>query len=232
MIHYFAGYATFAGSGANYSFRNISVNGEITASFANYSSDISGFFGHLGTMDEIMTSDNTIVFSDIFINGSSSVFGNDIHSIAPFAGTFIGLGDQTGSSTGINKVSMSNIYNEFKVTTLGSDPLIVGGFIGFLGEGDYSINNVVVNADIQIFEPGNFYTNINSVIGLTSIVPAVADSYYVPLRSEFLTGLSDPSQDFGKLTDEAVLGFEAQLSKSLWGLSEDGGMPVLLVGTK
>ena len=226
----FAGSATFAGSGASYSFRNISVNGEISASFANYSSDISGFFGHASTMDEVMTSDNTIVFSDIFINGSSSVFGNDIHSIAPFAGTFIGLGDQTGTSTGLNKFSMANIYNEFKVSTLGTDPSIVGGFIGFLGDGDYSIHNVVVNADIQIFEPSNFYTNVNSVIGLTSISPVVADSYYVPLRTEFVSGLSDHANDFGKITDEALLGFEAHVSQSLWGLSEDGGMPVLLVG--
>ena len=225
----FAGAATFAGSGSNYSFRNISVDGAITANYASYSSDISGFFGHASTMDEIMTADNTIVFSDIFIDGSSTLMGSDVHSVAPFAGTFIGLGDLSGGSSGLNRFSMTNIYNDFKITMPGLDPWIIGGFIGFLGNGDYDIENVVVNADLQIFDPNNFYNHVNSVIGLNNSAPIVNNSYYANYRAEFVSGLTDPSNNFGHLTDESALGFASKLSNILWGYG-DNNTPLLLVG--
>jgi hypothetical protein len=212
----FAGAATFGGVSGNYNFENISVNGSIIADYASYSSDFSGFIGHVGALDEEMDADNVINFNNILITGSTLVSGSDVRSIGPFAGSMIGLGDLSGKSFGSNIISMSNILNQFQINTPGMDPILLGGFIGFLGNGDYSISNVVVDADLTVIDPAKFYTKIGQVIGLTSATPKVLNSYYVLNRDDLESGLVDNKNDFEPVLSLKDIDFVANLSKGIW----------------
>lgn len=197
-----AGVLSIGSSEASYSFSKIQIDGQILSDNAEASGDISGFIGNISALDEVVTIDNNISFSEIDIAGTAVLAGIDIRSIGSFAGTLVGKGSVTDPSDGLNKIVLSKINNDFVISTPDNYALAVGGFAGYLGSGVYTLSEVVVRTQIDVTNQYGFYNFVNAVVGLfgsdASIV-ASDSSYDASIREEFVTGIPEAQDTFTKI---------------------------------
>lgn len=194
-----AGVLSLGSSGANYSFSKINVDGQIVADNAEASGDISGFFGSVNALDEVVTKDNKIVFSEINIEGTANLGGIDLRSLGSFAGSLAGNGSLNGTNAGKNKISLSKINNEFVISTPDNYALAVGGLAGYLGSGVYELDEVVIRTQISTTNQYGIYNFVNSIVGMFSTSAEVVvknSSYDSSLRPEFETGIPEAQDNF------------------------------------
>jgi len=196
-----AGVLTLGSSGSKYTFSKISVDAQITGKHAATSGEISGFFGLVNALDEVMLKDNKISFSEISISGGATLGGLDIHTLGSFAGSLTADGDSSGASPGKNNISFSSVFNNFFMSTPDNYAMMIGGFAGYLGRGNYVLDKVVVESSIDTFNDHNFYDYVNTVIGFfnSQAVVSITNSSYLPLRPEFSSGIPEEKDQFVKL---------------------------------
>lgn len=198
-----AGVLSIGSSGSSYSFSGIKVDGQILADNAESSGDISGFIGHISALDEKMTKDNIISFSNIDISGSAVLGGVDIRSLGSFAGTLAGKGSFSGKPDGFNKISLTKVNNEFLISTRDNYSLLVGGLAGYLGSGVYSLDEVVVKTKIDVRNQYGFYNFVNAVVGMFSSeakIVASKSSFDSSLNPDFVTtGIPEDQDEFLEL---------------------------------
>ncbi len=226
-----AGVSTFAGSGGKYTFDNIAINGQISSSKGSFSSSIGNMFGWAGSRDEAMLADNLVSLNNIYLNGIASVAGSDLTSIGGLAGSMFGLGDSDDSdqSEGKNLISFKNIYSKAKIVTTGYGEHHIAGLVGFLSVGDYTMDNIVVDADLQVYNSSNFYKEygINEIIGVNLATPIVKTSYVKSSRIDLESGMVDEDNDFSTYDAAAIAALKSELlSSKLWSF-DSNGIPVL-----
>jgi hypothetical protein len=195
-----AGSLSVGSSGASYSFSKIKVDGQIVSDNAEDSSNISGFFGSINALDEVVLKDNKITFSEIDIAGTAVLGGIDIKSLGSFAGSL--SGNASASSSGANKISLSKVNNEFIISTPDNYAMVVGGLAGYLGEGNYSLSDVTVRTQIDTSNLHGLYNFVNAIVGMFSSKAEIVisnSSYDATLRPEFLTGIPKDKDNFVEL---------------------------------
>jgi hypothetical protein len=226
-----AGVSTFAGSGGKYTFNNIAISGQISSSKGSFSSSIGNMFGWTGSRDEAMLADNLVSLNDIYINGIASITGSDLTSVGGLAGSMFGLGDSDDSdgSDGKNLISFKNIYSKSKIVTTGYGEHHIAGLVGFLSVGNYTMDNIVVDTDLQVYNSSNFYKEygINEIIGLNLATPIVTKSYVKSSRIDLESGMIDEDNDFSTYDAAAIAALKSEfLSSKLWSF-DSNGIPVL-----
>jgi len=197
-----AGVLSIGSSGANYSFNKIQIDGHIQGDNAESSGDISGFFGSVNALDEDVAKNNKISFSEIDIAGSAVLGGVDIRSLGSFAGSLSGKGNLNVPSLGSNLISLSKVNNDFDISTPDNYSMAVGGLVGYLGSGVYSLDEVVVRTQIGTTNQYGFYNFVNSIVGMFSSEAQMAvtnSSYDSTLRPEFVTGIPTLQDNFVEL---------------------------------
>ncbi len=197
-----SGVLSLGSSGANYRFSKINVDSQIIADNAESSGDISGFFGSVNALDEVVSQDNSIVFSDINIVGTATLGGIDLRSLGSFAGSLAGNGSLNATNVGKNKISLSKINNEFVISTPDNYALAVGGLAGYLGGGVYTLDEVVIRTQISTTNQYGIYNFVNSIVGMFSTSAEVVvknSSYDSSLRPEFATGIPEAQDNFVEL---------------------------------
>jgi len=196
-----AGTLSIAGSGADYKFNRITIDGQIIGNNADSSGDISGFVGSIQALDEVVSVDTKVGFTDIKIAGIADLGGGDIRSLGSFAGSMTGTGEASAPSAGVNKITLTRVENDFVISTSDNYALVVGGLAGYLGRGSYTMNAVTVRTSIDTQNAYGIYNYVNSIIGMFSsnALVTVSASSYAPLRPEFVTGIPAAQDNFQSL---------------------------------
>ena len=171
---------------------------------------------------------------NIYLNGIASFAGSDLTSIGGLAGSMFGLGDSGDSddsdqSEGKNLISFKNIYSKAKIVTTGYGEHHIAGLVGFLSVGDYTMDNIVVDADLQVYNSSNFYKEygINEIIGVNLATPIVKTSYVKSSRIDLESGMVDEDNDFSTYDAAAIAALKSELlSSKLWSF-DSNGIPVL-----